>query len=370
MEMILERCASCSANITLDKRDFGNRLRCWSCGRLYMVCAGGLMPWSDEPVEPPPPEELVFAAVGDVHGQHHRMVELVQQAASMAGVKVELVLQVGDFEAHRDEADLATMAAPGRFRRLGDFPDFHQQRSQFPWWVLHIGGNHEPYGYYDTLLEGGETAPDCRYLGRSGLRDYGSFRVAGLSGIYRQDQIDAHRPHVSAFATTGNKRFIGYTRDDLGRLMDLCEDRSPQVLLLHEWPRVALGTDELEQLRSFLKRQGLLTNTDDDDGEIDYHRLRSQDTVGSAEALDLAQLIEPGLVLCGHVHAPLRTTIPGSNGPIPVRALAKINAGFDAIALFHWSAKTGIVELSEWRPTGAQLRAAPELPVSIDDWDG
>jgi len=66
--------------------------------------------------------------------------------------------------------------------------------------------------------------------------------------------------------------------------------------------------------------------------------------VGSAQALELALLLEPRLVLCGHVHASLRATLPGG---IPLRALGKVAGGRGAIALFRWHAQTGFEELEE-----------------------
>jgi hypothetical protein len=124
----------------------------------------------------------------------------------------------------------------------------------------------------------------------------------------------------------------------------------PDVLLLHEWPRVPLGADELGQLRAFLERHGQLEPADDEECGLDFHRLRNQSAVGSTEALDLVQLVEPGLVLCGHVHVPLRASIRGPKGPILLRALAKIDAGLDAVALFRWKPATPPVEIEGWRP--------------------
>ncbi len=345
MEPILERCPSCHANITIDARDFGTRLRCWSCRRLYDVSPGGLSPAVEEPEPGPETEGFVFAAVGDVHGKMHRMVEQVEQAAAAAGVEVELVLQVGDFEPHRHDDDVASMAAPSRYRVLGDFPDFHARTASFPWPVLFVGGNHEPYGWLEHHPGGAELIPGCRYLGREGLWEHRGLRVAGLSGIMRPDQIDQHRPHVRAFATTSNKRFIGYTREEIGRLMDRCQDAAPHVLLLHEWPRVALGSPERVQLLQFFAHQGHEVGNEDEEEELDFPRLRDQATVGTAEALELVQLIEPGLVLCGHVHAPLRTCIEAPGGRVALRALAKIDAGPDAVALFRFDPVGGLEEI-------------------------
>ena len=56
--------------------------------------------------------EVFFAAVGDVHGHMNRMVNDLRHATEVFHRQFDFVLQVGDFEPHRDEADLATMAAP------------------------------------------------------------------------------------------------------------------------------------------------------------------------------------------------------------------------------------------------------------------
>ena len=95
------------------------------------------------------PDPVIFAAVGDVHGSHREMVRQVQELAGELDVRPELVLQVGDFEPHRHLDDVESMAAPSRHRSLGDFPDFVAGRERYPWPVVFIGGNHEPYGFLD-----------------------------------------------------------------------------------------------------------------------------------------------------------------------------------------------------------------------------
>src|SRR5436309_1716544 len=98
----------------------------------------------------------LFAAVGDVHGHMHAMVRLLQGWEQKAGRRLSCVLQVGDFEPIRVKEDLESMAAPAKYRRAGDFPDFFAGRAAFPWPVYFIGGNHEPYGLLDLTPEGGE----------------------------------------------------------------------------------------------------------------------------------------------------------------------------------------------------------------------
>ncbi len=53
-----------------------------------------------------------FAVVGDVHGQHWAMIRLFSTWGKSHKKSLDFVLQVGDFEPHRDENDLATMAVP------------------------------------------------------------------------------------------------------------------------------------------------------------------------------------------------------------------------------------------------------------------
>jgi lariat debranching enzyme len=285
---------------------------------------------------------LIIAAVGDVHGHHHDMVELVEGAADEVGVRPDIVLQVGDFEPHRHEDDAATMAAPSRYRRVGCFPDFHQGRARFPWPVVFIGGNHEPHGFLEHHSDGAELFPGCHYLGRAGVLEHQGLRIAGLSGIWREDTWLEGRPSVAVLERTKKKRYVGFTPADIDRLLDSCGEEPPHVLLLHEWPRLVLGKDEGAQLWAFLDRLGEGAPKGDDE----LPDLRRIDTVvGSAAALELAQLLEPQLVLCGHVHAPLRTAIRDGGTTIPVRALAKVSMGADAVALFHWTAREGFEEL-------------------------
>ncbi len=288
---------------------------------------------------------LTIAAVGDVHGQHHAMVALVERVSAAAGVRPDIVLQVGDFEPHRCLDDLSSMAAPAKYRKLGDFPDFHAGTARFPWPVVFIGGNHEPYGYLDQVEAGTELSPGCRYLGRAGVLEHRGLRIAGLSGIYRDDCWLGGRPPIEEILRTKKKRYVGYTRADVDRLLDLCSDAPPHVLLLHEWPRLALGEGERVPLWEFLARMGDTAGHGEDGDELpDLRRIDA--VVGAEVALELVQLLEPQLVCCGHVHAPLRSAIPVGDGQVPLRALAKVAMGADAVALFHWSAEGGFQELS------------------------
>ena len=49
------------------------------------------------------------------------------------------------------EADLTTMDAPTKYKKLGDFTDFYRRQVYFPYLVYFIGGDREPYGFLDDF---------------------------------------------------------------------------------------------------------------------------------------------------------------------------------------------------------------------------
>jgi hypothetical protein len=128
--------------------------------------------------------EKYFAVVGDVHGNMNLMVDLLSKWEVKNKIKLSFVLQVGDFEPHRNKDDVLSMAAPSKYKKLGDFPEYFKGKRTFPWLVYFIGGNHEPYIFLDHISEGGAIINNCFYFGRSGVTTIEGLRVAGLSGIY------------------------------------------------------------------------------------------------------------------------------------------------------------------------------------------
>ncbi|WP_437712111.1 hypothetical protein WMF45_42230 [Sorangium sp. So ce448] len=69
------------------------------------------------------------------------MVELLDAWEHRHRRHIDFVLQVGDFEPHRHEDDLATASLPQKYRDLGDFWAFDQGLASFEWPIYFIGGN-------------------------------------------------------------------------------------------------------------------------------------------------------------------------------------------------------------------------------------
>ena len=195
-----------------------------------------------------------IALVGDVHGYHHRMVSLLCGVEKKKQLKIDQILQVGDFEAHRDEDDLSTMAAPNKYRNLGDFNQYYSGQSNYPWPVHFIGGNHEPYGWYDEYVDGGELTTNCHYIGRVGDVEISGHKVVGLSGIYHPEKFYESRPLVKDIRVEPNKNYTYYTVDDVEKAMSYKEC---DILLLHDWPNKIIDPPIFRVAKTLLTLLGL-----------------------------------------------------------------------------------------------------------------
>ncbi len=259
-------------------------------------------------------QTFFFAAVGDVHGHMQRMVSHLSAWEERTRSPLDFVLQVGDFEPHRDDADLATMAAPMKYRHLGDFAAYHQRRRRFPWPLYFIGGNHEPYGHLDQHPEGATLAPHCHYLGRTGMVELNGLRVAGLSGIHREATFTKPRPPLASMRDVSNKDFTFFNEQDVDRVLALGH---VDVLLLHDWPAGIIPPEEAVHF------EGL-------------RRSANPELVGNEYARLLVDALQPQLVLCGHLHRRYATTLQHPNGQQSrVRCLASVDQGTDAFAVFR-----------------------------------
>jgi lariat debranching enzyme len=254
-----------------------------------------------------------FAAVGDVHGHQDHVVDQLRQWELNTGKKIDFILQVGDFECHRDLDDLATMACPQKYRALGDFHAYFADQKVMPWPLYFIGGNHECYGWLDQYPKGFKLIDNLHYLGRAQKTVVQDLRISGLSGIFHEKYYDEHRPPLSALSDTSNKLYTYFNEQDV---LALCKQGACDILLLHDWP-AGLVSDQATRALGF---RG------------------AGDNIGNIPARLIVDTLKPKLVLCGHMHASFRTVINHSNGAsTQVACLASVmqpsRAGF---AFFSW----------------------------------
>lgn len=260
---------------------------------------------------------FIFAAVGDTHGHMHAMVRLLAGREQRLNKALAFVLQVGDFEPHRHETDLATMAAPTKYKKLGDFSSYARGASAFPWPIYFIGGNHEPYGFLDANPQGFELVHNCHYLGRVGLVEQYGLRIAGVSGIYREDVFKQPRPDAADIEKISNKQFAYFNEQDIDQALAL---DPVDILMLHDWPSNIIAPADAGQFEQQRR-------------SVTYHE------VGNGYARFLVDTLRPKLVLCGHMHKPYRTSIQHPTGEISqICCLASVEQGKESIAVFASSA--------------------------------
>lgn len=265
------------------------------------------------------PITATFAAVGDVHGAMHAMERLLDAWELEQRRRIDFVLQVGDFEPHRNQSDLDSASIPKKYRSVGDFPDFHEERAAFRRPVYFIGGNHEPYGHLETIPKGGQVAPNCHYLGRVGQKRISGISVAWLGGIY-SDRGLAGRPPLSALPTAKKKLYAYFSQAEAERAMHFSKT---DVLILHEWPRGAIRPEQAHEVAN-------------------RRRARDAEAVGNELAKSIVDRLRPKLIIAGHMHWRHRSHI----GLSRFAAMGHIDTGPDALGVFEARQSGDIVELA------------------------
>jgi lariat debranching enzyme len=226
---------------------------------------------------------LVF--VGDVHGRFFRVEEWLAALERARGDRVDLVLAVGDVETfttpddHRRKATKRTMPA--------EFADYACGARKMDREFVFVGGNNEAFEDLERHPDGGELAPNVRYLGRAGTGTLHGVHLAWLSGIYAPTRFG--RPRVPPTSRETSKQAGYFRQPEVDALRGVAQ---ADVLLLHEWPRGIAGRDSaVARAEARGIRQGFWPQ------------------VGNPYGAELIARIHPGWVLCGHLHVPHAATV-------------------------------------------------------------
>ena len=178
-----------------------------------------------------------IAIWGCGHGELDRVYEAVAalNASAPDGRAIELVICCGDFQSVRNEADLATMACPQKYRRMNTFFKYYSGEAIAPLPTIFVGGNHEASCYLQELYNGGWVAPNIFFLGRSGVIQFRGLRIAGVSGIFKGGDFRSGYFERLPYSDDA-VRSINHVREfDYARLSTL---RCPiDIMVGHDWPR-------------------------------------------------------------------------------------------------------------------------------------
>ncbi|CAH1249489.1 DBR1 [Branchiostoma lanceolatum] len=228
---------------------------------------------------------MKIAVEGCAHGALEEIYGTLQYLEQQEGIKVELLLCCGDFQAVRNADDLECMAVPKKFRFMESFHKYYSGEKKAPYLTIFIGGNHEASNYLAELPYGGWVAPNIYYLGYAGVVNVGGIRIGGVSGIYKSH--DYRKGHYEAPPyNENNKRSAYHIRSlEVFRMKQL--KRPIDIMMSHDWPRGVYhcgNTKELLAKKSFFR------------DEIESN------TLGSPPAEELLRALKPSYWFSGHLH--------------------------------------------------------------------
>ena len=238
-----------------------------------------------------------IAVVGCGHGALDSIYASIAQTEQRTGTRVSLVIICGDFQACRNAADLAGMACPMHYRAMQDFYKYYSGEKVAPILTIFVGGNHEASAHLSELFHGGWAAPNIYYMGHAGVVNVGGLRIAGLSGIFKENHYRLGHHEVPIFSDDAMRSFYHVRELDVFRLMQL---REPvDVCISHDWPQHIVRHGDQRRL---LKDKPFL------EGDIRTGEL------GSPPAMQVLQHLQPRYWFAAHLHVKFAAVVNHASG--------------------------------------------------------
>lgn len=239
-----------------------------------------------------------IAVEGCGHGQLDKIYEAIQHAERTQGIKVDLLICCGDFQAVRNNYDLSCMAVPQKYRHMGDFYKYYTGEKVAPILTLFIHGNHEAGNHLQELYAGGWVAPNIYYMGYSNILRFGGLRIGGLSGIHREKY---YRRGYFERAPYGAEevRSVYYVREY--EVWKLKHFKAPiDIFVSHDWPLGIYYThcdvQQLIRTKPFFEQE-----------------IKSN-TLGSVANRDVLNALKPAHWFSAHLHVKFPAVV--QHGPI------------------------------------------------------
>ena len=234
-----------------------------------------------------------IAVVGCTHGELDAVYDSVAKIEQTHGIKVELVLCCGDFQAMRGIHDLRSMACPDKYKSLCSFHHYHSGAKRAPVPTIFIGGNHEASEHLFQIRYGGWAAPDMYSLGYAGCVRFGGLRIAGISGIYKSHDYAKGRYECPPLSDSDMRSIYHQRSIDTFRLAQL--SGTIDIMMSHDWP--VNVTDYGDAAR--LVREKPHFRDDMSKGEL-----------GSPAGAHLLQTLKPSYYFAGHMHCRFAAVVP------------------------------------------------------------
>ncbi|CAL8321252.1 unnamed protein product [Merluccius merluccius] len=228
---------------------------------------------------------MKIAVEGCCHGELDKIYETIGHLEKKEGIKVDLLLCCGDFQAVRNEGDMKCMAVPAKYRTMQTFYKYYSGEKKAPVLTIFIGGNHEASNHLQELPYGGWVAPNIYYLGYAGIIRYKGIRIGGVSGIFKSHDYRKGHHEFPPYDPETLRSVYHIRNIDVFKLKQI--QMPIDIFMSHDWPRGIYHygcTRELLRKKKFL-RQEVESNT-----------------LGSPAAAELLDHLQPSYWFSAHLH--------------------------------------------------------------------
>ncbi|CAG5076504.1 Similar to DBR1: Lariat debranching enzyme (Drosophila pseudoobscura pseudoobscura) [Cotesia congregata] len=162
--------------------------------------------------------------------------------------------------------------------------------------TIFIGGNHEASNYLQELPYGGWVAPNIYYMGYAGVLNVGGIRIAGISGIFKaQDLLAGHFEQPPYNGST--IRSVYHIRNlEVFRLKQL--SGNIDIFLSHDWPCGITKYGNEKKLLRFKKY---------------FQEDVENNALGSPPGMELLKHHYPSYWFAAHLHCKFAALVPNEN---------------------------------------------------------
>ncbi|XP_016089210.1 lariat debranching enzyme-like [Sinocyclocheilus grahami] len=228
---------------------------------------------------------MKVAVEGCCHGELDQIYESISYLENKEGVKVDLLLCCGDFQAVRNEGDMKCMAVPAKYRHMQTFYKYYSGEKKAPVLTIFIGGNHEASNHLQELPYGGWVAPNIYYLGYAGIVRFKGVRIGGVSGIFKSHDYKKGHFEFPPYSPESLRSVYHIRNIDVFKLKQI---KMPiDIFMTHDWPRGIYhygNTNQLIRQKKFLRQ------------EVE------SGTLGSPAAAELLDHMQPTYWFSAHLH--------------------------------------------------------------------
>ncbi|KDP33487.1 hypothetical protein JCGZ_07058 [Jatropha curcas] len=243
---------------------------------------------------------MKIAVEGCMHGDLETVYKTIQHMEKLQGIKIDLLLCCGDFQAVRNERDMESLNVPPKYREMKSFWKYYSGQEVAPIPTIFIGGNHEASNYLWELYYGGWAAPNIYFLGFAGVIKFGNIRIGGLSGIYNKRHYRLGHYERPPYDQNTIRSVYHVREYDVHKLMQI--EEPIDIFLSHDWP---LGITDCGNWKQLVRHKQHFEN-----------EIRER-TLGSNAAAQLLERLRPPYWFSAHLHCKFAALVQhGESGPV------------------------------------------------------